>query len=155
MATATATTAESPPIPGLRLAIGASHACALPGDGTVTCWGGFGANYFGQLGDGTTTDSATPVTVVADAGGSSALAGVTAVAAGASHTCALLADTTVKCWGDNEVHPAEPVHYGDQGGQLGNDTMISSLTPVAVVAESGDDGALSGVTAISAGQFST
>lgn len=53
-----------------------------------------GANESGQLGDGSTTASATPVTV-------SSLSGVKAVALGNKSTCALLANGTVRCWGDN------------------------------------------------------
>ena len=36
------------------------HTCARLADATLRCWG---SNYFGQLGDGTTTDPSTPVTV--------------------------------------------------------------------------------------------
>jgi alpha-tubulin suppressor-like RCC1 family protein len=48
------------------------------------------------------------------------LEGVTALAAGDYHTCAVLRDGTVKCWGDNEY------------GQLGNDSTSNSNVPVAV-----------------------
>jgi alpha-tubulin suppressor-like RCC1 family protein len=47
-----------------------------------------------QLGDRTTTSSSVPVAV----GG---LSGATALAAGYKHTCAVLADATVRCWGGN------------------------------------------------------
>jgi alpha-tubulin suppressor-like RCC1 family protein len=66
---------------------------ALRKDGTVWAWGG---NDKGQLGDGTTTGRATPVQV-------SGLTGVTAMAAGYSHSLALRGDGTVWCWGDNEA----------------------------------------------------
>ena len=92
------------------LAPGWSHTCALGPNGNVQCWG---RNVYGQLGDGTTTDSLSPVGVVG-------LNSVTAVSAGAGHTCALIATGTVKCWGLN------------MDGELGNGTTTNSSTPVAV-----------------------
>lgn len=95
----------------VAVSVNGSSACALLGsNGGVKCWG---YNGSGQLGDGTTTASSTPIDVV---GLSS---GVAALGVGFDFTCALLTVGTVKCWGDNT--------YG-QLGQGG--TITSSLTPI-------------------------
>lgn len=86
------------------------HACARFGSGAVECWG---ANSFGQLGNGGGGDSAVPV---------SAQGITTAVdlALGTTHSCALLEDRTVACWGNGA------------NGQLGNGGTSESSTAVAV-----------------------
>jgi alpha-tubulin suppressor-like RCC1 family protein len=89
-----------------------AHTCALISTGGVKCWG---ENDFGQLGDGTTGNRSTPV----DASGLSS--GVTAIAVGSFHSCAITRTGGSKCWGWN-------VNY-----QLGDGTTVTRLTPVTVV----------------------
>jgi hypothetical protein len=75
----------------VAIGVGGTHACAILASGGVKCWGG---NSDGQLGDGASgANQALPVDVAAL--GEPA----TALALGDAHTCALLADKTVKCWG--------------------------------------------------------
>jgi len=100
--------------------------CAVLDDGTVRCWG---ANTYGQVGDGTTVIRSTPQPVTG-------LTGVTQVASGDGHSCARRSDGTVWCWGLNS------------NGQLGLGNQTSSSVPVAVPG-------LTGVVDVSAGQTST
>jgi alpha-tubulin suppressor-like RCC1 family protein len=97
------------------IALGGSHSCAVLTDGTVKCWG---LNLLGQLGDGTfqcvrCSGSGTPVEV-------SGITTATSIALGYEHSCALLTDGTVKCWGSNG------------SGQLGDGTTTKRNTPVEV-----------------------
>jgi alpha-tubulin suppressor-like RCC1 family protein len=110
------------------IAAGGDHNCVLMTAGGVKCWG---SNFAGQLGNGSTTDSHTPVAV------SSLTSGVTAIAAGGWHTCALSILGVVTCWGDNSA------------GQLGDGTTVHSSIPVDVAGLGG------GVTAIAGGAFHT
>ena len=80
-----------------QVAAGSSDTVALKSDGTVWAWG---YNSDGQLGDGTTFDRLTPVQVLGP-GGTGYLTGVTAIAAGGSHTAAVKGDGTVWAWGCN------------------------------------------------------
>jgi alpha-tubulin suppressor-like RCC1 family protein len=98
----------------LAIATGAYHTCAIMPDRTVACWG---RNDQGQLGDGTLTTSSTPVQVVT---GSGPLTGAAALTAGGAHTCVLLVDADVKCWGENG------------NGQLGDGTNVLKRHPVRV-----------------------
>jgi alpha-tubulin suppressor-like RCC1 family protein/phosphodiesterase/alkaline phosphatase D-like protein len=117
------------PVTGMtNVAAGDSHSCAITSGGAVQCWGG---NSFGQLGNNSTINSLTPV-VVSGLG-----SGVTAIAAGSSHTCAITSGGAVMCWGDNT------------DGRLGNNSTTRSLIPVPVT------GMASGATGIAAGGIHT
>ena len=115
----------------VAVATGNSSNCALLKNGKVKCWG---TNTSGQLGNNSTLQSYYPVFVKATS--STDLTGVTAIASGEHHTCALMEDTTVKCWG-----------YGD-GGVLGNGQDNNQTLPVDVEASAGTN--LSGVVSIAA-----
>jgi alpha-tubulin suppressor-like RCC1 family protein len=92
-----------------QVAGGGFHTCARFPDGALRCWG---RNSEGQLGDPATTAwmSGTPVPV-------SGIDTATQVTGGGFHTCALLQDGTVRCWGQNDY------------GQLGNGTISSAQVP--------------------------
>lgn len=77
------------------VAAGNVHTCALKQDGSAVCWGG---NDHGQLGDGSTTSSNSPVAVTGIPG----WAYLVAVAAGGGHSCALTNALVVYCWGNND-----------------------------------------------------
>jgi alpha-tubulin suppressor-like RCC1 family protein len=90
------------------LAIGEGHACMMTTEGLV-CWG---SNSSGQLGDGSFDDS--DAEAVAMGLGQD----VVSLTAGAAHTCAIMEDETIACWGSNRY------------GQLGNSTTDDSSRPI-------------------------
>jgi len=108
------------------------HTVYLKGDGTVMA---AGFNYYGQLGDGTTTNKSNPVQVVDGSG--NPMSGVVGIAAGQYHTVYLKEDGSVWAAGGNNY------------GQLGDGTTTQRTNPVQVVDGSGNS--LSGVVGISAG----
>lgn len=130
-------------VAALLLAVSASFAnsppsvvASAPAPGVAVAWG---LNIHGELGNGTTSDGASPVPAQVNG-----LNGIKAIAGGASHTVALKADGTVWAWGDNLE------------GQLGNGTTCSPApcgvtAPVQVIDPADASGHLSGVIAISAG----
>jgi alpha-tubulin suppressor-like RCC1 family protein len=89
---------------------GAFHSCAIIDNGTVSCWG---RNNRGQLGDGTVTDRNTPTQTSSLGNGRSAVA----ISAGYWHTCAILDDGSVSCWGFNT------------DGRLGDGTLLNRNSP--------------------------
>ena len=112
----------------VALSVGAYHSCALFDEGSVKCWGD---NEYGQLGQGDTRDRGRLSSDMGDSllavnlgAGRKALS----VSAGAFHTCALLEDLSLKCWGDNrygQLGLGNTSARGDHGGEMGSD-----LSPV-------------------------
>ena len=117
------------------VAAGQNYSLAIKNDGTVWAWGN---NNYGQLGDSTANQRNLPVQVK-DAAGTGFLTGITAVAAGTSHSLALKNDGTVWAWGSNN------------NGQLGDDSTTGRYLPVQVKDAAGT-GFLTGITAITTGE---
>ena len=107
-----------------QITAGEYHSVGLKSDGNVWAWGN---NDYGQLGDGTKTDSTIPVQV-------SGLGDVTAITAGGYHSTALTSDSTVLTWGWNAY------------GQLGDGSKTNSAFPLQV-------SSLSGITAVAGGAY--
>ncbi len=93
------------------LAVAAYRSCALLDNGSLKCWG---LNYYGQLGLGDTTSRTVPPTLPVAFGAGRT---VRAVSLGESHTCAILDDHSVKCWGRNHE------------GQLGAGDLLDRTAP--------------------------
>ena len=94
----------------VAISSGTQHHCAILDNGQVSCWG---MNSDGQLGDGTTTNRNTPTPTSSLGAGRTAVA----ISSGLFHTCAVLDNGSVSCWG-----------YGDSG-QIGNGNTSSQTTP--------------------------
>ena len=110
--------------------VGRHFSCALLVDGTIDCWG---YNLFGELGRGTIGDQATIAAPVVGLGG------VTALASGDHHTCAVTVAGTVACWGWN-LHGELAI---GAGGASGSPIAVAGLTGVtATAAEDFDSCAL-------------
>ncbi len=103
-----------------------ANTCALLADGTVRCWG---SNSNGRLGNGDTlgTTFLTPQTVTG-------VINAVALTSGHGHSCALLADGRVSCWGNNVY------------GQVGDSVTLGGGRPTAVVV-----GGVSNAVAVTAG----
>ena len=106
------------------LAAGDYHSCAVLDDGNVRCWGYGNEGQLGyasraQIGDNETPGSVGPVSLGA---GRSA----TAIAAGGNHSCAILDDGSVRCWGLGE---SGQLGYGNNAS-IGDNEEVSSVSPV-------------------------
>jgi alpha-tubulin suppressor-like RCC1 family protein len=98
----------------VEITAGPNHTCARRAGGAVLCWG---ANEAGQVGDGTFEARSSPVPVDLGQPAESVVAGKY------GNTCAVLADRTARCWGEN---------YGGQLGD-GTSTLQGEGVPTPVV----------------------
>jgi len=113
---------------------GANHTCAITARGGVICWG---ANEYGQLGDGSLSNSFTPQFVNT---GALTTGSVATISAGEHHTCVVKTNSSLVCWGANNF------------GQLGDGSVIGRLRPTSI-----GGGSLAGqlVASVTAGGFHT
>jgi alpha-tubulin suppressor-like RCC1 family protein len=100
--------AQDLPLDSSRLAVGWGHSLALRPDGAVLAWG---CNYYGQVGDGSTTHRGAPVVVAT---------GYKAVSAGSMFSLGITADGTLMAWGQGLF------------GQLGDGLKASSYVPKVI-----------------------
>ncbi|MDD9941863.1 MAG: hypothetical protein OXU20_12535 [Myxococcales bacterium] len=124
----------------LDVRLGQFHSCALSCDGMVRCWGD---NSFGQLGLGDYDNrgdepgemgDALPIVDLGHSGRAIELS------LGSSHSCALLDDGSVKCWGENS---AGQLGLGDRDNRGGEPNHMGAMLPIVDLAAS--------ATAIAAG----
>ncbi|HEC09535.1 MAG TPA: hypothetical protein ENI86_08205, partial [Acidimicrobiales bacterium] len=115
----------------VAISTGGRHTCALLDDGTVKCWGLGSSGQLGTGGDETRGDQPGEMgdnLPAADLGtGRTAVA----VSAGEAHTCALLDDGTVKCWGYDvagQLGQGTRQNLGDQPGEMGDALPPVDLT---------------------------
>ena len=112
------------------LQAGGSHTCATIIDGTFKCWGD---NAYGQLGQGDTVNRGDKAGEMgghlpAIDVGAHRTVGLSVL--GGAHTCALLDDQTVKCWGDNtygQLGQGDTANRGDQQGEMGDNLPAIDL----------------------------
>jgi alpha-tubulin suppressor-like RCC1 family protein len=109
------------------IAVGSANACALLSDTTVTCWGAGAYPADGY----NTFDASSPLPVPVPG-----LTGVKAISTGTGQTCALMQDSTVQCWGANNL------------GESGQPQSVTVAAPTPVPG-------LTGVVSIAAGEQDT
>ena len=99
------------------LALGADHACVLSVKGTIKCWG---SNDAGQQGQGNREPLNVPPPVAVSLGSGRQAAGV---AVGEGHSCAVLDDGQIKCWGNNsfgQLGLGDVANRGDEPNEMGD-----------------------------------
>ena len=110
--------------------VAASHTCVIRDDFTTVCFGG---NDFGQLGQGNTATIGNGPGDMGDALVAVDLGtGLTAksVSGGSDHTCAVLSDATIKCWGDSgagQLGQGNTATIGDGADEMGDNLVAVDL----------------------------
>jgi len=128
------------------ISAGRDHTCALLDNASVKCWGW---NLYGQLGQGNKDDIGDNSSEMGDNLPSIDLGTgrtATAIATGYQHTCALLDNANVKCWGRGKWGPighGNNATWGDGANEMGDNLPSTDL------------GTGRTATAIIAGQFHT
>ncbi len=113
---------------GMQITTGLSHSCAILTDGTVKCWG-YNAN--GELGLGDTSSRGTDAddmgvnlaAIDLGSGSNGVKYTAKALSGGDSHTCAILSDDSLKCWGLNasgQLGIGNLLTKGDARNEMGN-----------------------------------
>jgi len=112
------------------IAVGYDHNCAILDNAKVKCWG---SNSYGQLGNANTTST---VSWAGSFGGNLPYIDLgtgrtaTAISAGWYHTCALLDNAKVKCWGANgsgQLGIDNTTTMGDDSGEMGDNLPYIDL----------------------------
>ena len=93
------------------VSVGRNHVCAALQDGSIRCWG---RNFDGQLGNGDSGEDADSFIPVQAAGVTNAAG----VSVGNNHTCALLKNQDIQCWGNNG--------FGQLTGEIGIGSVVPS-----------------------------
>ncbi len=133
------------PIKAVRLAMGGTHACAILDNATVRCWGNNADGRLGQVNTGASAvigdasgEIANPLTAINFGTGKTPVE----IAAGRDHTCAILNDNTVKCWGKNTNNQLGIQSTNSVGDELNEIAGIAGptlglgigITPVSLAA---------------------
>ena len=94
-----------------QLSLGDAHGCALAQGGSNSYIGCWGANPLGQLGNGTTTgvgagsgDFGSSFSFAFKPSDISSSVVPIQIATGSNHTCTVLSNNTVKCWGEGGTY---------------------------------------------------
>ncbi|RLB54266.1 MAG: hypothetical protein DRI90_20385, partial [Deltaproteobacteria bacterium] len=114
------------------IAVGGAHGCVLTDNDLVKCWG---ANGHGQLGAGDLVDRGNAATDLGDNLSFVNLGSghtVQSIGAGSQHSCAVIDDGTVRCWGRNgsgELGLGDIFDRGVNLGQMGDGLSLVDITP--------------------------
>jgi alpha-tubulin suppressor-like RCC1 family protein len=122
------------------IAAGSDHTCAILDNASIKCWG---SNVYGQLGLGHTNNRGDNSSEMGDSLPAVDLgSGITAkaIATGKHHTCAILDNASIKCWGANasgQLGLGHTNNRGDNSSEMGNLPAVdlgSGITAKAIVA---------------------